>query len=373
MSKPLGSALGLTLAVVLSACNNLPAGTALRSDITREVAVENSGFAFYPVTRALLPSIQAWPEVNTQSYHGWPRRTDGSNSTLIAPGDVVNVTIWDSSDNSLLTSIGQRNTALGAMPVSPDGRIFLPYVGDVRIAGMSPDRAREVIQAQLEGISPSAQVLLTQETGRLNSVDLVAGVSSPGTYPLPNRNYSVLALIAQGGGIPPSLNNPRVKLQRGGSVYAISTEVLYDNPAADAILVGGDKIIVEEDDRYFLSLGATGSEQQIYFNDDELTALEALAQVGGLVDTTADPQGVLILREYPRSALEPGLRGPREQRVIFAIDITSADGLFSAKSFEIMPGDVVVATASPVASLRTALSLVGSVFGVANTVSSTTN
>ena len=106
-------------------------------------------------------------------------------------------------------------------------------------------------------------MLLTQQTGRLNSVDLVAGVGSPGSYPLPNRNYSVLALIAQGGGIPASVNNPRVKLQRGSKVYAISAERLYDSPTADAILVGGDKIIVEEDDRYFLSIGAAGKEHLV--------------------------------------------------------------------------------------------------------------
>lgn len=281
---------------------------------------------------------------------------------------MVNVTIWDSSENSLLTASGQRQVPLGSLVVSPDGRIFLPYVGDVRIAGMSPDRARARVQEEISAISPSAQVILTQETGRLNSVDLVAGVARPGSYPLPNRNYSVLALVAAGGGIPSSMNNPRIKLQRGSNVYAIAAEKLYDNPEADAVVVGGDKIIVEEDDRFFLSLGAAGKESQVYFNDDNLTALDAIAMIGGISDTRADPTGILILREYPTSALSAGVRGPREESVIFSIDMTSADGLFAAKNLQVMPGDVVLATESPINNVKAALSLVGSAFGVANTV-----
>lgn len=368
MTYRIGRWVALTLTLLAAACSQLPAGAAVKAKIRKEAVASESGFAFYPVTRALIPSVRAWPAVNTERFAGWPRRTGGSDGGLIAGGDVVDVTIWDSSENSLLTSPGQRQVSLGPLVVSSDGRIYLPYVGDVRIAGMSPDRARARIQEELTAISPSAQVILRQTTGRMNSVDLVAGVARPGTYPLPNRNYSVLALVAQGGGIPSSLNNPRVKLQRGNTVYAIASEKLYDNPEADAVLVGGDKVIVEQDDRFFLSLGAAGKESQIYFNDDRLMALEAIALIGGVSDSRADPSGILILREYPRSALSAGVRGPREENVIFSIDITTADGLFAAKNLEVMPGDVVLATESPINSLSAALRLVGSVFGLANTV-----
>jgi polysaccharide export outer membrane protein len=52
------------------------------------------------------------------------------------------------------------------------------------------------------------------------------------------------------------------------------------------------------------------------------------------------------------------------QRVVFTVDLTSADGLFSAGKFEIMPNDLVYATESPIGAaltvfgvLRAALSL----------------
>ncbi|WP_102107550.1 polysaccharide biosynthesis/export family protein [Oceaniglobus roseus] len=352
------------LVALLSGCASLPQGAAMRTDITRDADTTGQGFAFYPVTRALLPSIEAWPQVNPELSSGWPHATRGSTGQVIAPGDIVNVTIWDNQENSLILADGQRATKLDGMAVSPSGRVFIPYVGDVRVAGMSPDRARGVLQDRLVDISPSAQVQLTLVAGRQNTVDLVSGVSSPGSYPLPDGNFSVLSLISQGGGVPPSLRNPRVKLLRGSRTYLTTVDRLYSNPELDAVLTGGDKVIVEQDDRFFLSLGAAGKEQIVYFDRDQITALEAISMIGGLTDSRADPEGVLILREYPRSALSAGVRGPREQRVVFAIDMTTADGLFSARNMLIQPGDVVLATESPVTRVQTIVGLIGSGFGL---------
>ncbi|WP_164870997.1 polysaccharide biosynthesis/export family protein [Mesobaculum littorinae] len=352
------------IALFTAGCGDLPRGGPTESDIVGEVTEPGSGIAFYPVTRALIPAVEAWPDLGAERYSGWPAATAGSTGQIIATGDRLEVRIWDSEDNSLLVSPATSQVELGPLVVSPGGSVFVPYVGDVRVAGLSPERARLSIQNRLSSIAPSAQVQAVLVAGEQSSVDLVSGVSQPGSYPLQNRNSSVLSLISRAGGIPPTLRNPRVKLQRGSTLYAISADTLFDNPQADAVLTGGDKIIVEEDERFFLTLGASGTQKTIDFPRDHVTALEAMSMAGGLVASRADPEGILILREYPRTALTAGYQGPREERVIFAIDLTNADGLFAAKNLEIMPGDVIVATESPVTSLRVALGLIGTGFGL---------
>jgi polysaccharide export outer membrane protein len=123
---------------------------------------------------------------------------------------------------------------------------------------------------------------------------------------------------------------------------------------------GDDKIVVDEDDRYFISLGATSSEQLIYFQKEYITALEALSITGGLSQTAANPQGVLILRDYPEDAVREDGSGPIKPQVVFTIDLTTADGLFAARQFEINPKDTVLATESPVSAARTIFQLLGS-------------
>ena len=80
----------------------------------------------------------------------------------------------------------------------------------------------------------------------------------------------------------------------------------------------------------------------------------------------ADPQGLLILREYPASAVSAGVRGPRQTRVVFTVDLTRADGLFSARNFQIHPDDLVIATESPVNDALAISGIIGNVFGVFN-------
>ena len=61
---------------------------------------------------------------------------------MLRPGDTVNLTIWDSQDNSLLTSIEQRVVPMNGLVISPQGTIFVPYIDEVKIIGLSPEEAR---------------------------------------------------------------------------------------------------------------------------------------------------------------------------------------------------------------------------------------
>jgi polysaccharide export outer membrane protein len=368
MSVTIRMFLALLAIVGLAACSDLPRGAAIDREILSEADDANADFAVYPVTRAFLPSLQSWPVVGEPQL-SWVGFSHGAQTNLIRPGDELNLRIWDSGDNSLLTAPEQRSVDISSVRVSPSGSIFVPYVGDVVVSGRSPDGARQHIQQAMEAIVPSAQVQVGVVSGRNNSVDLVGGVTSPGSYPLPDRNFTVLSLIAEGGGVQPGLQNPQIRLQRGGRLFGTSIDRLYKDPALNTRLVGGDKIIVEEDERYFLSIGATGTEALHPFTKDTISAMDALSIVGGVQDSRGDPQGILILREYPSSALRPGQRGPRMERVVFTVDLTNSDGLFSARNFPIRSGDLVMATESPVTSVRTILGLIGSAFGVINVAS----
>jgi len=359
--------LWVVLTVSLTACGNLPRGAALESEIIRNADAETADFAVYPVTRDFLPIVGDWPATGARHLN-WIGASKGSTKQVIAPGDTLDVFIWDSGENSLLTAPDQRVADLRGMRVSDGGSIFVPYVGKVQVAGRTPDSARQLVQRQLEPIVPSAQVQLQMTEGRVNSVDLVGGVNTPGSVKMPDQNFSVLAAISAGGGVKEELNNPQIKLVRGSDVYQTSVSRLYDNPRLDTRLRGGDKVIIEGDRRYFLSLGAAGNESQFKFNRDSISALDALAIMGGVNDNRADPQGILILREYPNEAVTTSKPGPTKTRVVFSLDLTTSDGLFSARNFTINSGDLVLATESPVNNARTIFGLVGSAFGVLNVV-----
>ena len=281
--------------VVLGACS-LPRGAALQSEVTAASTNKNADFAVYAVTRESLPTFANWPKWH--GYTSWVGRTRGPTSPVIASGDTLDLIIWDNSDNSLLLQPGAKVVDMQGISVGPDGSVFIPYLDKIYVKGLTPDAARKLIQTRLAVIVPSAQVQLNYNPGSSSTVSLVAGVGAPGDYPLPDRNFSILRLISLGGGVPPGMRNPQVKLVRGGKNYQTSLSLLYDDPKLDVILRGGDKVIIEEDDRFFQALGSTGREDIIHFTKQQITALEAMSIVGGINDSRADPKGILILREY---------------------------------------------------------------------------
>lgn len=358
----------LFVCIGLTACS-LPRGAGLQSEViaaqTDESGADISDFAVFAVTRESVGYLNDWPVIGARGYN-WITRADQPSSLIIAPGDLVSVTVWDADENSLLAGPGQRVARLEPMRVSSSGSIFLPFVGDLRIAGMSPQGARDRIEERYIETTPSAQVQINVEPGRANTANLVSGVANPGVYPLEGRDVTVLELISMGGGLGEGLVNPQIRLIRGDNIYGTSISRLYDNPRLDTVLRGGDRVIVEEEERYFLSLGAAGRESRHIFPADHVTALDALAEIGGVTDTRADPQGILILRDYPRSAVGTAPQAPPKDRMVFVIDLTSADGLFSAGEFHIMSGDLVYATESPLIVGQTVLGVLGTLLNLAN-------
>ncbi len=354
------------LCLALAACG-YPRGAGFESEVlagsvgpTGEVTQD---FAVEAITKAELARYATWPQMGPPQLP-WINRQPQSANRIIAAGDKVSVIVWSTEENSLLSSPGQRAVELENITVSSNGTIFLPYVSNVRIAGMSPDHAREVIQEKFVTILPSAQVQLELKEGPQSTVSAVSGVSNPGAYPLPDQDFTVLGLLAAAGGVERSLENPQIRLIRNEQIFGTSIDRLFEEPRLDTTLQGGDKVIVQEDDRFFLSLGASDRQSTFPFTRDSLTALDALSIIGGIDPTRANPQGILILRMYPASAIRTDGTGPSNQRTIFTIDLTSADGLFSAGQFRINSGDLVYATESPVSSTRSLFAILAAGIGL---------
>lgn len=358
----------LIAATMLVGCA-LPRGAALQTEITKSANDEDAQIAVYPVTKDLLPRFVKWPSTGGVSRFNWVGKQGGPIGRVILAGDKVNIAVWDSDENSLLTAREQKVAQLQAISVSTNGTVFVPYVGSVRIGGMTDNGAREEIQDALLSVSPSAQVQLSSVAGARHSVSLVSGVNNPGTFPIEQRDMTVLTALSLGGGARNSFSNPQIRLLRGNATYAMSLDKLLKSPSLDTTLRSGDKIVVAEDESYFLALGASGKEELITFPKEYVSALDAVSLMGGLSDSRANPEGILILREYTDKAVRAdGISGPENARVVFTMDLTSADGLFSAGKFRVNPKDVVYATESPINNVRTVLSLIGAGFGVTNQI-----
>jgi polysaccharide export outer membrane protein len=271
-------------------------------------------------------------------------------SDVIQPGDTLSLTVWENVDDGLLAAEATNATLLEEVQVDGAGFIFVPYAGRIRAAGNTPERVRQIITQRLEDQTPDPQVQVRRLAGDGSTVSLVGAVGGQGVYAIERPTRTLSSMIARAGGVTIEPEIAQIKLIRGTMSETIWFQDLYKNPQFDIALRGGDRILVEEDTRSFTALGATGSQARVPFEAQSISAVEAIATVGGLISSTADPTGVFVFRNEPAEIANQVL-GRTDligaQRMVYVLDLTEPNGMFMARDFVIRDQDTLYVTEAP--------------------------
>ncbi len=285
-------------------------------------------------------------------------------SDTIQPGDTLGLTVWENVEDGLLVTTGANSTTLEEVQVDGSGYIFVPYAGRIKASGSTPEGIRGILVDKLKDQTPDPQVQVRRFAGDGTTVSLTGFVGAQGIYPIQRPTRTLSNMLAAAGGVTVEPEIAQVTLIRGNARGKIWLKDLYDHPEVDVALRAGDKILVEEDSRSFTALGATGAQDRVTFDSQTLSAIEAIATVGGLTSTVADPTGVFILRNEPAAIAGSVLSRDDligAQRMVYVLDLTSPNGLFMARDFVIRDGDTMYVTEAPSVQWdRTIAALTGS-------------
>ena len=289
-------------------------------------------------------------------------------SDTIRPGDTLGLTIWENVDDGLLAGEMANSTVLENVQVDGAGFIFVPYAGRIKAAGNTPEAIRRIITEKLEDQTPDPQVQVRRLAGDGSTVSILGAIGGQGVYAIERPTRTLASMLARAGGVAISPEIAQVTVTRGGRSETIWFEDLYDHPELDIALRGGDRILVEADQRAYTALGATGTQSRMTFDTQTLSAIEALAQVGGLMATSADPTGVFVLRNEP-AEIANAVLGRNDlmgaQRMVYVLDLTEPNGMFMARDFVIRDGDTLYVTEAPFTQWdRTIAALTGSLGAV---------
>lgn len=271
-------------------------------------------------------------------------------SDTIRPGDTLGLLIYENVDDGLLAPEGANASPLDEIQVDGNGFIFVPYAGRVKASGNTPEGLRRIITNRLDTQTPDPQVVVRRLAGDGSTVSIVGTVGQQGVFAIERPTRTLSAMIARAGGITVEPEIAQITVIRGKHRNKIWFEDLFSNPKFDIALRPGDRILVEEDKRAFTVLGATGSQNRLTFESQSLSAIEAIAQVGGLNSSLADPTGIFVFRNEPADIANTvlgrtDLQGT--QRFAYVLDLTQPTGMFEARDFVIRDDDTVYVTEAP--------------------------
>ena len=363
-----GAALVVTLGLVASC--GLPRSGPNKSEIYSGSVLEQ-GDAFVLVVDDRVNRIAAVTPALGFSAGFTDAGVVGSDT--IRAGDTLGLTIWENVDDGLLVPQGQNATVLEEVQVDGSGFIFVPYAGRVKAEGNTPEAIRRIITDKLTDQTPDPQVQVRRLAGDGATVAIVGAVGAQGVYPIERPTRTLAGMLAAAGGVAVQPDIARVTVVRGNHTGSIWFEDLYGHPGHDIALRGGDRIIVEQDTRSFTALGATGAQDRVQFESQAISAIEAIAQVGGLQSTLADPTGVFVFRNEPEEVAQQ-LMGRTDitgtQRVIYVLDLTRPNGMFMARDFAIRDQDTVYVTEAPYTQFNKAIAAATGSLSAATNVSS---
>jgi len=368
VSRTIGFALVVSSCMALASCGLPRSGPSKAEILGGEERTEDGAFVL-DVTQDMTRAMSA------AEGGGFPAaflQAGPVGSDVIHPGDALTLQIWENVEDGLLSNGANAATTLQQVQVDAGGFIFVPYAGRLRAAGLTPEGLRDVITRKLADQTPDPQVAVARKAGDGATVTLLGAIGGQGVYPIERPTRHLSGMLATAGGVSVPAETARVTLRRSGRSGAIWLDELYADPRQDIALRPGDVIVIEEDRRSFIALGATGGQQRVPFDRRSLSALDAIARAGGLASQLADPTGIFVLREEPATTanrlLKRGdLTGP--QRMIYTIDLTGPDGLFVAGAFDVRDGDTIYVTEAPYVRWQKALQVLTGSIGAANSVS----
>ena len=243
-------------------------------------------------------------------------------------------------DNLVLILTGDVELTY-SLPITREGFILIPQVGQVHVANLTLDQLRNVLYTRLgrvySGVRRSANATtrfdVTVANVRANQIYVVGEVAQPGAYQISSLGTVFTALYAAGG-VTELARLRAVEVQRAGKIIAkldLYDYLLRGDTRSDIRLETGDVIFVPLHDARVRIAGAV-MRPAVYETKGSETLYDIIQAAGGF-----RPEAALERVKVER-VLPAGERGTQTTARV-TIDVPLANGL--VPPFRLEDGDVV--------------------------------
>ncbi len=229
-----------------------------------------------------------------------PIAAQSDRAYRIGPKDLLEIQVFEAPDLN------------GTLRVSEEGKITLPLIGQVHVAGLTQSEAREMLKDLLESkYLQRGRATVSLELSELRSrpINVIGAVGEPGPLNL-SGSWTLLEALTAAGGLKGSHGNALYVIRRANNGLSDQVEIALDellvkgNPRVNIPIYAGDLINVPQTvDLTISCLGEVENPSVLSFRSDErITLLSAIARAGGLTERAS--KKILIKRESDAGATD---------------------------------------------------------------------
>lgn len=319
-------------ALLLQACVFSP-GMHMDTDrLISHDSPESSMVEMVQITPKLIAQEQA---VNNRMHIPDELLTYKPENYVIGANDELFITVWDHPE---LTAPGgqQQSNAINARVVRDDGTLFYPFVGNVRVAGLTLEELREILTDRLSRYIEQPQVDVNVIGYNSQKIIVSGAFQNTGFLPVDSRQLTLLEAVGMAGIDQGRADLSNLTLVREGKSYPLDYDRLTSSESdiANIFLRAGDKLHLGLNDaRKIFVMGEVLAPEAIPYSTSRMTLTEVIGLVGGPAPTTANAQAVYVIRGADNLATE--------KATIYQLNAESPSALLLANHFEMQPQDVV--------------------------------
>jgi polysaccharide export outer membrane protein len=287
----------------------------------------------------------------------------------IAPGDVLSIVFYEVGVRVFSGGAeGGPNTPfdpsakaqpIGALEVDRAGTIRLPYIGQIRAAGMTPRELAGEIEARLRGKSENAQVVVRVDAANGSGVMVAGEIVRPGRFRLSAGQERLLDVITLSGGARDPVTSVLVRVERGGKTIEAPMDGLTYANLGGMPMEPGDRVELIRERRGYAILGAANRVNRYDLPLRKLAIIDALALAGGPSDALANPAAVFVFR-YEKTGIE-GIDAV-EKPVVYHLNMMRPAAYLLGQQFYLADKDVIYIAGAEANLPSKALQIIGQIF-----------
>lgn len=274
----------------------------------------------------------------------------------IGPSDIIGIVVYDHPElmplSGAVISQSSDPTGISSAPgfiVGADGRVNFPFIGQVKVSGLTETEAAQLFEKQLARVFKNPQVTVRIASFRSRRAYVEGEVRTPGTQIFTDIPMTLIEAINRSGGITATGDRSFITLTRNNETTLINLVQMQDNGINPnrIFLENGDVVTVRSrDESKVFVMGEILRPSALPMRNGRLSLNEALGEAGGPNLTTANTAQIYVIRNNAEGA-----------PVVFHLNAASPTALALADAFALRPRDVVYLDPVPLVSWNRIISL----------------
>lgn len=252
----------------------------------------------------------------------------------LTAGDVLSIQLWAYPE---ITPPIQdiSNIKAAGYPIDPNGNVYLPLLGQVKVAGKTLAETNQYLRSQFSRYlkHPDVVVRVLSYEGRRYFVN--GQVMRSGQYTLNDQPISIYTALGQAGGVNTETgDNTNIQLIRQGQTYHLNAVELEKQGLSlhNLLIQPNDTIFVNaKQNQKLYVMGESNKSQSLTLRDQGMTLSDVLGESEGVNPYSASAARIFVMRTDLNT----------KTSTIYHLNLSSLGNLALANQFQMQKNDIV--------------------------------